>query len=217
MGKYDENKGIYISGEIAVVMIIGEIEGHENISGGTKTTQYEHLIPLLIQLMCDEEVKGIMFVINTIGGDVSCGLALAELIKSINKPTVSFVLGDSHSIGVPLSVATDYSFIVPTATVVLHPVRISGTILGSRQTYRQFEQIQNRIVDFISRCCNVSKENLVAMMMNTEMISKDLGTILVGTEAVECGLLDECGGICDAYTKIMELVKDASRQKMPHI
>ena len=136
---------------IQLLSIIGEIEGHECVSENTKSTKYEHLLPFLAAVEDDEETKGVLFLVNTVGGDVSCGLALAEMIAGIQKPTVSLIIGDSHSIGVPLAVATDYSFIVPSATMIIHPVRMSGMVIGAPQTYGQFQQIQDRIIDFIVR------------------------------------------------------------------
>ena len=171
-------------GGIQLLSIIGEIEGHECVSENTKSTKYEHLLPILASVEDDEAVKGILFLVNTVGGDVSCGLALAEMIAGISKPTVSLIIGDSHSIGVPLAVATDHSFIVPSATMIIHPVRMSGMVIGAPQTYGQFQQIQDRIVDFIVRNCEAKKERIEELMMNPSMLSKDLGTVLVGQEAV---------------------------------
>ncbi len=193
-------------GEIQLLSIIGEIEGHECVSENTKSTKYEHLLPLLVGVEEDEEVKGILFLINTIGGDVSCGLALAEMIAGLNKPTVSLIIGDSHSIGVPLATATDYSFIVPSATMIIHPVRMSGMVIGAPQTYGQFQQIQDRIIDFIARNCEAKKERLEELMMNTGMMSKDLGTVLVGEEAVKEGLVNEVGNIADALRHIKQMI-----------
>ena len=181
-------------GGIQLLSIIGEIEGHECVSENTKSTKYEHLLPLLASAEDDEDVKGILFLVNTVGGDVACGLALAEMIAGLSKPTVSLIIGDSHSIGVPLATATDYSFIVPSATMIIHPVRMSGMVIGAPQTYSQFQQIQDRIVDFIARNCGAKKERIEELMMNTCMLSKDLGTVLVGKEAVEENLVNGDGG-----------------------
>ena len=150
----------------------------------------------------NDDVDGVLFVINTMGGDVSAGLAIAEMIAGLSKPTVSLVIGESHSIGVPIAVAANYSFIVKSATVVIHPVRMTGTILGTRQTYRQFRSIQDRIVRFISEHSRCSEESIEKMMMDTSMMSSDLGTILVGEEAVEAGLIDENGSIDKAWNKL---------------
>ena len=155
----------------------------------------------------DEEIGGVLMLINTVGGDVSCGLALAEMIASISKPTVSLVIGDSHSIGVPLAVATDYSFIVPTGTMLVHPVRMSGMVIGAVQTYEYFEMIQDRILGFVSGHSKISYEELKRLMHNTEMLSKDLGTVLVGEDAVRQGLIDEVGGIKEALKKLYEMIQ----------
>lgn len=192
---------------IKLITIIGEIEGHEVLSSSSKTTKYEHLIPTLADIEDNEDIKGVLIIINTIGGDVSAGLALAEMIASLSKPTVSLVIGDSHSIGVPLAVASDYSFIVPTGTMIIHPVRMSGTIIGSPQTYDYFKRIQDRIVSFIEAHSRAVPGEVEKMMMNTEMLSKDLGTILVGQDAVEKGIIDAVGGIDMALEKIRSLAQ----------
>ena len=204
---YDEIKetGSSLKNGIKIISIIGEIEGHDNLNRDIKTTKYEHLLPMLAEIENGDDVKGVLFLINTIGGDVSCGLALAEMVAGMSKPTVSLVIGDSHSIGVPLAVAADYSYIVPTATMVLHPVRMSGTILGTNQTYRQFKSIQDRITGFIGCHSRCPENEVEQMMMNTAMIAKDLGTVLVGKEAVDAGIIDETGDIRKALDKINEL------------
>ena len=182
---------------IHLLSIIGEIEGHDNLSGSTKTTKYEHILPELAKVESDEKI----------GGDVSCGLALAEMIASLSKPTVSLVIGDSHSIGVPLAVASDYSFIVPTGTMLVHPVRMSGMVIGTAQTYEYFEMIEERIISFVSEHSRIDREKMKQLMHNTKMLTKDLGTVLVGKEAVECGLIDGEGGIRDAIEKLNALIK----------
>ena len=194
-------------GRIHLLSIIGEIEGHENLSGSTKTTKYEHILPELAKVEDDDSIEGVLVLINTVGGDVSCGLALAEMLASLSKPTVSLVIGDSHSIGVPLAVATDYSFIVPTGTMLVHPVRISGMVIGTAQTYEYFELIQDRILSFVSEHSRISYEDLKALMHNTKMLTKDLGTVLVGVKAVEEGLIDEVGGIHDALKKLHGMIE----------
>ena len=178
------------------VYILGEIEGHDG-GGSDKNTKYDEIIPRLVSIENNDDVEGVLFVINTMGGDVSAGLALAEMIAGLSKPTVSLVIGESHSIGVPIAVAANYSFIV-----VIHPVRMTGTILGTRQTYRQFRSIQDRIVRFISEHSRCGEESIEKMMMDTSMMSSDLGTILVGEEAVEAGLIDENGSIDKAWNKL---------------
>lgn len=183
------------------VYILGEIEGHDG-GGSDKNTKYDEIIPRLVSIENNDDIDGVLFVINTMGGDVSAGLALAEMIAGLSKPTVSLVIGESHSIGVPIAVAANYSFIVKSATVVIHPVRMTGTILGTRQTYRQFRSIQDRIVRFISEHSRCGEESIEKMMMDTSMMSSDLGTILVGEEAVEAGLIDENGSIDKAWNKL---------------
>ena len=183
------------------VYILGEIEGHDGGSSD-KNTKYDEIIPRLVSIENNDDVDGVLFVINTMGGDVSAGLAIAEMIAGLSKPTVSLVIGESNSIGVPIAVAANYSFIVKSATVVIHPVRMTGTILGTRQTYRQFRSIQDRIVRFISEHSRCGEESIEKMMMDTSMMSSDLGTILVGEEAVEAGLIDENGSIDKAWNKL---------------
>jgi ATP-dependent protease ClpP protease subunit len=207
--KRDEIKeyGITENDGIRTISIIGEIEGHDCLSQNAKTTKYEHLLPMLAQMEQKESVRGILFLINTVGGDVSCGLALAEMIATLSKPTVSLVIGDSHSIGVPLAVSTDYSFIVPSATMIIHPVRMNGMVLGTPQTYSQFQQMQDRILNFIANHSRTDAKKLEELMMNTSMLSKDLGTVLVGKEAVEQGLIQELGGISRAIAKLKEMME----------
>ena len=183
---------------ILFLSVIGEIEGHHLSSDRIKTTKYEHLLPLLTQVQDDQEIDGLFLLINTVGGDCSCGLAAAEMIASIKKPTVSLVIGDSHSIGVPLSVAADRTFIAPTATMILHPVRLNGTIIGAPQTFEYFRLIQDRIVTFVEAHTGVAKSRLERMMIRQGMMVKDLGTILVGEMAVKEGLIHEVGGISEA-------------------
>ena len=191
---------------IQLLTIIGEIEGHEAVSGNTKATKYEHLLPKLAEVEDSEEIEGLLILLNTLGGDVEAGLAIAEMIASLSKPSVSLVLGGSHSIGGPLAVSADYSFIVPSATMIIHPVRMNGMVLGTPQTYRQFQQIQDRIICFVAEHSRISKENLEKLMMNTSMLSKDLGTVLVGEDAVMAGLVNEVGGIDKAYQKLRGLM-----------
>lgn len=195
---------------IQLVTVIGEVEGHECLSQNTKTTKYEHVLPLLANVEDSNEIDGLLLLLNTVGGDVESGLAIAEMIASISKPTVSLVLGGSHSIGGPLAVATDYSFIVPTGTMIIHPVRLNGTIIGAPPTYDYFKRIQERITGFMEAHSHAQKERLQQMMMNTGMLSKDLGTILVGEEAVKEGLIDEVGGIKEAIEKLRNMIKNKS-------
>ncbi|WP_434311119.1 ClpP family protease [Hominifimenecus sp. rT4P-3] len=192
--------------KIHLLSVIGEIEGHENLPGNSKTTKYEHVLPQLAAIEDSREIDGLLILINSVGGDVEAGLAIAEMIASLSKPTVSLVLGGSHSICVPLAVSTDYSFIVKTGTMLIHPVRMSGMILGVPQTYDYFKKIQDRITGFISSHCAVRQERLEELMLETGMLTKDMGTILVGGEAVEEGLINEIGGIREALDKLYELI-----------
>ena len=192
---------------IQLISIIGEIEGHDSIQGNTKSTKYEHILPQLVEAADNKSVHGILFIINTVGGDVSSGLAIAEMIASIDKPTVALVIGDSHSIGVPLAVAADHSYIVPTGTVIIHPVRLNGTVIGAPQTYDYFKLIEDRIVNFIAFHSETSHDEIVKMMMNKGVLTKDLGTILVGEKAVEKGLIDEVGGLSDALAGLKGRIK----------
>lgn len=197
-----------IQSRIHLLSIIGEIEGHEMSSQNMKTTKYEHILPKLAQIEDSSDIDGILLIINTVGGDVSCGLALAEMIASLSKPKVSLVIGDSHSIGVPLAVSTDYSFIVPTGTMLIHPVRMTGMVIGAPQTYHYFQKIQDRITSFISSHSSISQNEIEQMMMNNKDLSKDLGTLLVGKDAVTKGIINEVGGIKEAMQKIYDLSKE---------
>lgn len=192
---------------IHLLTIIGEIEGHENLSGSSKTTKYEHILPALAAIEDSKDIKGVLVLIHTMGGDVEAGLAIAEMISSLSKPTVSLVLGGSHSIGLPIAVSTDYSFIVPTGTMVIHPVRVNGTVIGSPQTFDYFRQIQSRITGFVCDHCKIKKERFEELLMETEVLTKDVGSILVGKEAVKEGLIDEIGGINLAILKLHHLIK----------
>ena len=194
--------------KIHLLSIIGEVEGHENLSGKTKVTKYDQILPRLAELEDDDSVEGLLVLLNTSGGDVDAGLAIAEMIASLSMPTVSLVLGGSHSIGVPRAVSTDHSFIVPTGTMMVHPVRMSGTVIGASQTYEYFEMIQDRILTFVSDHAQIAYDQVKQLMLNTEMLTRDLGTVLVGSETVKAGLIDEVGGIREAlgylYRKIEE-------------
>ncbi|MEG0369951.1 MAG: ATP-dependent Clp protease proteolytic subunit [Hungatella sp.] len=192
--------------KIHLLSIIGEIEGHENLSGNSKTTKYDHVLPQLAALEDDDSIQGMLVLLNTSGGDVDAGLAIAEMIASLSIPTVSLVLGGSHSIGVPLAVSTDYSFIVPTGTMMIHPVRMSGMVIGATQTYEYFEMIQDRIISFVANHATIAYDQVKRLMLNTEMLTRDLGTVLVGAEAVRCGLIDEVGGIREAMHKLYEMI-----------
>lgn len=192
---------------IHLLSIIGEVEGHENAPGTSKTTKYDHVLPMLAALEEDKRVEGMLVLLNTSGGDVDAGLAIAEMIASLSIPTVSLVLGGSHSIGVPLAVSADYSFIVPTGTMMIHPVRMSGMNIGAAQTYEYFEMIQDRILNFVASHADIAYDQLKRLMLNTEMLTRDLGTVLVGQEAVNKGLINEVGGIRQAICKLHSMME----------
>ena len=192
--------------KIHLMTIIGEIEGHDILGQSSKTTKYEHILPELASIEDSREIGGVLFLLNTMGGDVEAGLAIAEMISSLSKPTVSLVLGGSHSIGVPIAVSTNYSFIVPTGTMVIHPVRLNGMVIGVPQTFDYFRQIQDRISGFVYRHCKIKPERFEELLMETEMLTKDVGTILVGEQAVQEGIIDEVGGISQAMKKLYELM-----------
>ncbi|MBQ9700438.1 MAG: ATP-dependent Clp protease proteolytic subunit [Lachnospiraceae bacterium] len=192
--------------KIQLLSIIGEIEGHETVSN-QKTTKYDHVLPKLAEFEDDKNLHGLLVLLQTCGGDVESGLAIAEMIASLSKPTVSLVFGGSHSIGVPIATSTDSSYIVPSGTMVVHPVRMNGLFIGAPQTYDYFKSIQDRIVKFVSDHSNVTKERLEEMMLETGVFTKDLGTILVGEEAVKEGIIDEVGGLKDAMRKLYDMMK----------
>lgn len=193
---------------IQVISIIGQIEGHMVSTPQTKATKYEHIIPQLISIEQNENVKGVLIVLNTVGGDVEAGLAIAEMINSLSKPTVSIVIGGGHSIGVPLATSSDYSFISPSATMIVHPIRMNGFIIGVQQTFNYFKKMQERIDDFIVRTSKIDHEELHKFMRQTDELLNDVGTILIGNQAVECGLIDEVGGISEALNKLNELIEE---------
>ena len=198
--------GMVMNEGILTLSIIGEIEGHVSLPSDTKTTKYEHVLPELAVVQDDESIKGILVLLNTVGGDVEAGLAIAEMLASISKPVVTLVLGGSHSIGVPLAVSGNVSFIVPTATMVVHPLRVSDTVLGVRQNYEYIERMQDRIIQFTSCHSKIGEDSLRSIMFNTQELSKDIGSVLVGKEAVECGIIDRIGGISAALNKLYDLI-----------
>lgn len=200
------------SGEaIHCLSIVGQVEGHYELPEGQKATKYEHLIPLLVSIEESDEIDGLLIVLNTMGGDVEAGLALAEMVASMKKPTVSLVLGGGHSIGVPLAVSAKKSFIVPSATMTIHPVRISGMVVGVPQTYYSFERMQDRIVDFIVRHSAVTEERFRKMLMRTDQIATDVGSVIDGEEAVSCGLIDAVGGLSDALDALRAMMGEDAR------
>lgn len=194
-------------GTIHCMSIIGQIEGHYLSPENQKTTKYEHIIPLLAAIEESEDIDGLLVMLNTMGGDVEAGLAIAEMIASMSKPAVSIVLGGGHSIGVPLAVAAKRSFIVPSATMTVHPVRFNGLVIGVRQSFEYMREVQGRICDFICRHSNVSAEKLESLMNNTDSMANDIGTIIDGNEAVRCGMIDSVGGLSDALGALHAMIE----------
>ena len=192
--------------DIQYLTIIGSVEGHMVLPPQNKTTKYENIIPQLVAVEENPQVKGLLVILNTVGGDVEAGLALAEMISTLSKPTVSLVLGGGHSIGVPLATAADHSFIAESATMTLHPIRMSGLVIGAEQTYEYFRRMQDRIVDFIVRTSRADRGTILRLMSSTSEMANDVGTILYGREAVEIGLIDEMGGLKEALKKLKEMV-----------
>ena len=205
----NENKDRH---RIKLLTIIGEIEGHEAVAGNTKATKYEHLLPMLAEVEDSEEIEGALILLNTMGGDVEAGLSIAEMIASLSKPTVSLVLGGSHSIGGPLAVSAKYSFIVPSGTMIIHPVRSNGMFIGVEQSLRNMIRTQDRITRFLSQHSHMTQERIEELMLNPTELVKDVGTLLEGKEAVKEGLIDEVGGMSEALNKLHEMI-DQSRQK----
>ncbi len=194
--------------KISCISIIGEIEGHTILPPQSKTTKYEHMLPELVRIEEDDEIGGLLLMLNTVGGDVEAGLAIAEMIAGMKKPTVSMVLGGGHSIGVPLAVAAKKSFIVPSATMTVHPIRMTGTVIGAPQTFRQLHKLQERLIGFVVRNSAISEEDFSALMMETEKIANDVGTVLYGEEAVTCGLIDGVGGVADAMETLHGMIEE---------
>lgn len=194
-------------GNIQCLTIIGQIEGHQVLDSQTKTTKYEHLLPQLVSVEEDKDIDGLLILLNTCGGDVEAGLAIAEMISGMSKPTVSLVLGGGHSIGVPLAVSAKYSFIAPSATMTVHPLRMTGMVIGVMQTFRYFERMQERITDFVVRNSGIDYEQLRKLMLTTEDIANDVGTLLFADKAVECGLIDSLGGVNDALETLYTMIE----------
>ncbi|MEF9990481.1 MAG: ATP-dependent Clp protease proteolytic subunit [Romboutsia sp.] len=194
--------------DIQCITIIGEVEGHFIGNPQKKATKYEHIIPMLYSVEESTEIKGVLIILNTVGGDVEAGLAMAELINSISKKVVTLVLGGSHSIGVPLATAGDYSFIAPTATMIVHPIRTNGLVIGVNETFEYFKKMQDRITTFITRTSKIETEDLNRIMHSKDKLVSDVGSVLIGKDAVDCGLIDEVGGLKDALKKLKELIKE---------
>ena len=193
---------------IKLITIIGEIEGHDAVSGSTKATKYEHLLPMLAEIEDSCEIDGLLILLNTLSGDVEAGLSIAEMIASLSKPTVSLVLGGSHSIGGPLAVAADYSFIVPSGTMIIHPVRSDGMFIGVEQSFRNMVKTQDRITAFLSKHSHMTQDQIEELMLNPTQLVKDVGTMLEGPEAVAVGLIDEVGGLKEALAKLHQMIDE---------
>ena len=200
-------------GNIYTLTIIGQVEGHQVLPENCKTTKYEHVLPLLAGIEESEEIDGLLLLLNTVGGDIEAGLAIAEMIAGMKKPTVSLVLGGGHSIGIPLAVCTKKSFITHTASMTVHPVRMTGLVVGAPQTFRYFQRIQEQIADFVTMNSGISKEKFEGYMMATGEIATDVGTILYGKEAVESGLIDQLGGLSDALDALREMIDGKKDRK----
>lgn len=199
-------------GNIYVLTIVGQVEGHQLLPPDTKSTKYEHLLPLLAAIEGSPHIDGLLLLLNTGGGDVEAGLAISELVASMSKPTVSLVLGGSHSIGVPLAVAADRCFIAPSAAMTIHPVRLNGMVIGVPQMFYYFERIQERIVQFVTSNSRIKREDFTRLMLQTGELAADVGTVIHGAEAVELGLVDALGGLSDALESLYAMIEDRRRQ-----
>ena len=197
------------NGNIYTLTIIGQVEGHQVLPETAKTTKYEHILPLLANIEESEEIDGLLLLLNTVGGDIEAGLAIAEMISGMRKPTVSLVLGGGHSIGIPLAVCTKHSFITPTASMTVHPVRMTGLVVGAPQTFRYFERIQEQIADFVTTNSRIDRETFLGYMMRTGELATDVGTIVYGKEAVKLGLIDELGGLSDALECLRRMIGES--------
>ena len=195
------------NGNIYTLTIIGQVEGHQVLPDNAKTTKSEHILPLLANIEESDEIDGLLLLLNTVGGDIEAGLAIAEMVAGMKKPTVSLVLGGGHSIGIPLAVCTKHSFITPTASMTVHPVRMTGLVVGAPQTFRYFERIQEQIADFVTTNSRVNREKFLELMMRTGELATDVGTIVYGKEAVQLGLIDELGGLSDALECLRRMME----------
>jgi ATP-dependent protease ClpP protease subunit len=196
-----------LRGNVHCLTIIGQIEGHMILPPQNKTTKYEHVIPQLVAIEDNPEIDGLLLILNTVGGDVEAGLAIAEMVSSMSKPTVTLVLGGGHSIGVPLAVAGDFSYIAASATMTIHPIRLNGMIIGVPQTYEYFEKMQERVVQFVVKHSNISNQRFKELMLNTGELANDIGTVLFGEEAVRNGIIKAVGGVSDALQKLYSLIE----------
>lgn len=198
---------------VFTLTIIGQIEGHMILPPQNKTTKYEHVIPQLVAVEQNKQIEGALIILNTVGGDVEAGLAIAEMVNTISKPTVSLVLGGGHSIGVPVAVAADYSIITETATMTIHPIRLTGQVIGIFQFFEYLDKMQDRVIEFVTRHSRISKEQYKELMFNSSQLGRDIGTVLIGPEAVKLGLIDAVGGLNEAVTKLQELINASKEQK----
>lgn len=206
---HDETSNIHC------LTIVGQVEGHLILPPQNKTTKYEHIIPQLVAVEQNSKIEGLLIILNTVGGDVEAGLAIAEMIDGLSKPTVSVVLGGGHSIGVPIAVAADYSFIAETATMTIHPIRLTGLVIGVPQTYEYLDKMQDRVIRFIEKHSGISSKKLRKLMFQTGDLARDIGTVLVGVDAVESGLINEVGSLSPAINKLKELI-DVSKGEIIH-
>ncbi|MGI6066062.1 MAG: ClpP family protease [Bacillota bacterium] len=201
---------------VHVLTIVGQVEGHLVMPPQNKTTKYEHLIPQLVAVEQNPEIEGLLVILNTVGGDVEAGLAIAEMIRSLSKPTVSLVLGGGHSIGVPIGVAADYSFIAHSATMTIHPIRLTGLVIGVQQSFDYLEKMQDRVIKFIVDNSKINEETLRRLMMTSGELARDIGTVVVGKDAVEIGLIDEVGGVKEAIGTLNRLIEEKKQAKEVH-
>ncbi|MFP4660919.1 MAG: ClpP family protease [Halanaerobiales bacterium] len=197
-----------IKSDIHTIPIVGQIEGHLVLPPKNKTTKYEHIIPQLVAVEENPNIKGLMIILNTVGGDIEAGLAISEMISSMNKPTVSIVLGGGHSIGVPIAVATDHSYIVATASMTVHPIRLTGMVIGVPQTYEYLDKMQDRVIQFVKEHSRISEEDFRELMFRTGELVRDVGTVLIGKEAVNCGIIDDVGGLSLAIQRLRQLIRE---------
>ena len=198
------------------ITIIGQIEGHLTLPPQNKTTKYEHVIPQLVAIEQNPRIQGLLILLNTVGGDVEAGLAIAEMIDTLSKPTVSLVLGGGHSIGVPIAVSSDYSFITETATMTIHPIRLSGLVIGVPQTYEYLDKMQDRVIKFVTKHSRISEDKFRNLMFCTDQLARDIGTVMVGKDAVDDGLIDEVGGLSQAVQKLQEMIDERENKGVVH-
>jgi len=212
--EFGETKVPNMKTNIHCLTIIGQIEGHIVLPSQNKTTKYEHIIPQLVAIEDSPDIEGLLLILNTVGGDVEAGLAIAEMVATMSKPTVSLVLGGGHSIGVPLAVAADFSYIAPSATMTIHPIRLNGMIIGVPQTYEYFEKMQQRVVQFVVKNSTISNERFRELMLKTGELANDVGTVLFGEEAVKNGIIDCVGGVADSLKKLYEIIKQSKESEL---